>query len=460
MGRKEGNMMEHNREKLLKSYQASKSLLIYRNIAMDEMVQKWQQIITMCLQNEDPFSILGELYDWAGRLMEKVEELGISCENNVWQEYLIELILAGENVFSRRSAHRGRDSVPQALHLAVKNDLRHIQNIGEISFEALVSILHENHPVFDPPLPLPSLPSMCCSSASLSYHQAKQKIKEAFSASIDWGELAEKLSNFYQTAGYGKFAKYRAFIWTEEEMGGTLTGVAHPDPIRLTDLAGYELQKEELLRNTRQFLQGYGANNILLYGDRGTGKSSMIKALIHEFDSERLRLVEVQRHQLRFLSRIIREIRTEPYYFIIFIDDLSFEAQETEYKFLKAALEGSVEKTPDNVVVYATSNRRHLVQEFFVDRHGEEVHVQDARQEKLSLSDRFGITLVFAAPDQEQYLQIVEHLARQNNISLSADELNRQALRWAMWHNCRSGRTASQFIRDLLGQKKTAASSH
>lgn len=237
------------------------------------------------------------------------------------------------------------------------------------------------------------------------------------------------------------------------QKGGYLAGIPNPDPIRLENLIGYEEQRTEVVRNTQQFVKGYPANNMLLYGDRGTGKSSTIKALIHKFGVNGLRLIQVSKDSLADLPDILEVIRERPYRFIIFIDDLSFEEYETEYKYLKAVLEGNLEAKPDNVVIYATSNRRHLVKEFLsdVEKTGE-IRAQDTVQEKLSLSDRFGITVIFPTPDQETYLKIVEGLAEQKKLNIEKDKLRKLALQWEIWHNERSGRTAKQFIDDLQGK--------
>jgi hypothetical protein len=208
-----------------------------------------------------------------------------------------------------------------------------------------------------------------------------------------------------------------------------------------------------LIENTESFIKGKSSNNILLYGERGTGKSSSIKALLNKYSSQRLKLVEVAKYQLNYFPQILQDIRQRAQKFIIFIDDLSFESDETEYKYLKAFIEGGVEVKPENAVIYATSNRKHLIQEKWSDRvkDDEEIHANDSIEEKLSLSDRFGITITYTSPNQEQYLKIVEELAEKSNIKMPLKELHKKALLWEKWHNTRSGRTARQFINYLLG---------
>jgi predicted AAA+ superfamily ATPase len=245
-----------------------------------------------------------------------------------------------------------------------------------------------------------------------------------------------------------------------EDGHGQLTGVPAPDPIRLDQLVGYERERELVVQNTEQFLAGYPANSVLLYGDRGTGKSSTVKALLNEHAERGLRLIEVGRDDLADFPAIVRAVRNRPERFILFIDDLSFDEHERDYRGLKAVLEGSIEARPDNVVLYATSNRRHLVQERWTDRESTlsaEIHGQDTMQEKLSLSDRFGIRVVFPSPDQRRYLAVVESLAQQRGLTLAGEVLQRRALQWAEWHNGRSGRTARQFVDHLQGELGLAA---
>jgi predicted AAA+ superfamily ATPase len=290
-------------------------------------------------------------------------------------------------------------------------------------------------------------------------------LKQRFAATEDWASLAEALADQYARIGAGPFGRYSAFRWVREEgqgpSHGRLVGVAAPDPIRLDQLVGYERERALVLQNTEQFLAGFAANSVLLYGDRGTGKSSTVKALLNEHAARGLRLVEVSRDDLGDFPWIIQQLRDRPERFILFVDDLSFDEGERDYRGLKAVLEGSVEARPNNVVLYSTSNRRHLVQERWTDRESvmsAEIHGQDTMQEKLSLSDRFGIRVVFPSPDQRRYLAVVEALASQRGLVIDPDVLRRRGLQWADWHNGRSGRTARQFIDHLEGELGAAQS--
>jgi uncharacterized protein len=267
----------------------------------------------------------------------------------------------------------------------------------------------------------------------------------------NWGELVDDLAAYYQQTGVGIFGKYRALRWQ-----GQLSGIPHPDRIQIENLIGYEQQQATLIKNTTSLLAGKPALNILLYGGKGTGKSSLIKGLLNHYPESQLRLIEVSKSATIDLPLILDRLTNLPQKFIIFIDDLSFEEDDENFKALKVVLEGSVTARPTNVVVYATSNRRHLVREYFADRprpqDAGEIQMWDTVQEKLSFVDRFGITLTFEPADQPKYLEIVHHLAMEAKLSLSADDLEYRALQWATRHNGRSGRTARQFIDYLIGE--------
>ncbi|MDI3257591.1 MAG: ATP-binding protein [Kyrpidia sp.] len=273
----------------------------------------------------------------------------------------------------------------------------------------------------------------------------------------DWANLVGPLYQAFQKIGTGPAARHWVFKWESPER--KLVPVTRPDPIRLADLIGYESQRKQVLQNTEQFVRGYPANNVLLHGDRGTGKSSLVKALVHEFGPRGLRLVEVSRRDLADFPILVRLLRGQPQKFILFFDDLSFDEEETFYKDLKTLLEGGVERRPDNVLLYATSNRRHLVKERFSDRgwpsradEGDDLHLEDTVQEKLSLADRFGLTVSFLSPDQELFLRMVRHMAERAGLDVDEASLRRRALQWERRHNGRSGRSARQFIDQLAGE--------
>ncbi len=273
--------------------------------------------------------------------------------------------------------------------------------------------------------------------------------------------------DYHAANGSGIFAGHNAFTWQRSDTGsaenrkrpGYLAPVLNPDPVRLSDLIAYESEREEVIKNTEQFLDGHYANNVLLYGDRGTGKSSTVKALLNEYSRRGLRMVEIPKHLLSDFPEIVGLLAGQPHKFILFVDDLSFENNEDSFTALKAVIEGGLEIKPQNVLIYATSNRRHLIRETFSDRAGlqfggqdDEIRAMDTVQEKLSLSDRFGITVVFASPDKKRYLEIVEKLAQKKGIGLDRETLHREALKWELWYNGRSPRTAQQFINHISGR--------
>jgi predicted AAA+ superfamily ATPase len=224
----------------------------------------------------------------------------------------------------------------------------------------------------------------------------------------------------------------------------------------LDDLIGYEPQKKALTENTEAFVNGKAANNLLLYGDSGTGKSTSIKAIVNQYYDRGLRMIEIYKHQFGALSKLVSEIKNRNYRFIIYMDDLSFEEFEIEYKFLKAVIEGGVETKPDNILIYATSNRRHLIKENWSDRndmeHSNGMHRSDTMEEKLSLVHRFGVTINYSKPSQKEYFGIVNELAKRNGIEMDEKELNLKANAWELQHGGISGRTAQQFINYLAGQ--------
>ena len=262
-------------------------------------------------------------------------------------------------------------------------------------------------------------------------------------------EVAGLLADFYRKNGFGRLALHRVWRWC-----GELVPVAEFDKTVLADLVGYESQKEEVLQNTRLFLQEGRGNNLLLYGARGTGKSSLIKAVANELAEEGLCLVELPLDYIADLPRLQEALQGQPRRYIIFIDDLSFEKADQSYKITKAVLEGSVAGRGGNVLIYATSNRRHLIVENWQDREqmqhtGGEVRAGDSMSEKLSLADRFGQTVLFATPNQQEYLEIVRSLARADGVYLPQEELEKRALQWALWQNGCSGRTARQFVNSL-----------
>ncbi len=255
------------------------------------------------------------------------------------------------------------------------------------------------------------------------------------------------VKNFYATYGVGDFGINKAFCMQDD---GSIVPVSHVRSTTFDDIYGYESQKDRLVRNTAAFANGADANNVLLYGDSGTGKSTAIKAILNMFYDKGIRMIQVQKHQFVHLGALTEQLKKRNYRFIIYMDDLSFEDFEVEYKYLKAAIEGGLEEKPENVLIYATSNRRHLIKETFAEREGgDDVHRNESIQEKISLSDRFGLSIFYPKPMQQEYFSIVEHLAEREGINLDRDMLIAEARKWGVAHGGYSGRTATQFIKQL-----------
>ena len=386
------------------------------------------------------------------RLLDLATQYGF--DENLWQDYLTFLLLTTENSFSL-TAERVGVSDGSILHFAMA-DLAVFRRLfcwDFASFEAALGldcfqVLTHYRAIAKP---------------EKSYYRSVSALVRKTSRALAQSESTEAffriVTTCYRDYGVGMFGLNRAFrIRSGADGGVTFLPINNTDKTMLSDLVGYELQKRELVRNTEAFLRGQPANNVLLYGDAGTGKSSCVKALLNEYYDDGLRMIEIYKHQFHDLSAVIAAIKQQHYRFIIYIDDLSFEESEMEYKFLKAVIEGGVETRPDNILIYATSNRRHLVQETWKDRDDMEtrgdIHHSDTMEEKLSLSARFGVTINFSIPNRQQYHEIVQALAaRQLPRPMDEAELLRLADRWEIRHGGVSGRTAQQFIHYLAGKE-------
>lgn len=275
------------------------------------------------------------------------------------------------------------------------------------------------------------------------------KLAEELSGAVDDNTFLNTVCDFYKDAGVGCIGLFKAFrVGHDDNDRPVITPVISVEHKYLKDLIGYDIQKKKITDNTEAFLAGNKANNVLLFGDSGTGKSSCIKAILNEYYDDGLRMIEIYKHQFKDLSAIINQVKDRNYKFIIYMDDLSFEEFEIEYKFLKAVIEGGLEKRPDNVLIYATSNRRHLVREKYSDKEerDDDLHTRDTVAEKLSLSARFGVSVYFGSPDKKLFNEIVKGLAQKNNIKVDENTLLMEANKWELSHGGLSGRTAEQFI--------------
>ena len=388
------------------------------------------------------------LYEAVHTMVDMAANYGF--EGNLWHNYLTFLLANNENAFSTACEITGK--VEGTINELALNDFAIFKKLYDFDFTQIESALHVN-----------------CMSLISNYKNANENSK-MFNKRIrdrivelsrhlkqtrSPQEFLDTMTQFYKDFGVGKLGLHKAFrIESRKEADAEIVPITNVEHIYLKDLVGYELQKKKLIDNTEAFINGKKANNCLLFGDAGTGKSSSVKALLNEYYDRGLRMIEVYKHQFQDLPSVINQIKNRNYKFIIFMDDLSFEEFEIEYKYLKAVIEGGLEKKPDNVLIYATSNRRHLVREKFSDKEErrDDLHASDTVQEKLSLVARFGVSIFFVAPSQKEYKNIVKVLAERYGIHMPEEELYLKANQWELSHGGLSGRTAQQFINYLLGQ--------
>jgi uncharacterized protein len=376
-----------------------------------------------------------------GRLWEELAVEAGDLLPDAWQSYLVGRLLDEENPFSLGAERR--ELSPTVVE-QTRRDLTTLQILFDLDARTLLGLVEAAVPELegvwtpwrDPEAYVePSHPG-----------GPRRDLARELAAAEDWGDLVETLAQHYATHGAGPFGGHRAFRWED----GGLRAVPRPDPVRLSGLIGYEKEREPLIRNTERLLAGLPSHHALLYGLPGTGKSSTVKAVLNEYAGRGLRLVELAKEDLKELHRVLETLHDRGPRFILFVDDLSFEEHEVEYKARKALLEGSIEEPPENVRVYATSNRRNLIRERFSEREeADDVHARDTMQEKLSLAARFGLRITFPTPDQKRYLEIVFGLVKERGIKIPGEELKERALLWDRWHAGRSGRTARQFVDEL-----------
>ncbi|MGA1602443.1 MAG: ATP-binding protein [Prochlorothrix sp.] len=454
----------------------AQSLVVYAEVLHQIPGQLWLKLGRSLLTPEPDPATIGSLYGRWFRALATIDR--------PWTDWILNAILQADNPWSRAAQFQDPPALPPALTEAAAQDLRTFQAIAHWD-PAAISAHCQTLQLFTPPLPAWYRDPQPLPAAADSLRQA-----------TDWDLGLEVLAHHYRSQGIGIWGQFWAFRWSSTpdrspdspaafatpsgavlsqggdrlhlassgpvsaNPAGSWQGVAHPDPVRLEELVGYEQPKAQLIQNTEFLLAGQPALNVLLYGSRGAGKSSLVKALVPEYGPRGLRLLEVMKQQLGNLPQMLDRLRNLPQKFIIFVDDLSFEEDDEAFKALKVVLEGNVVAHPANVVVYATSNRRHLVREYFEERprpqDADEIHRWDTVQEKLSFSDRFGLTLTFEPPDQDTYLAMVHHRAARAGLRLTPEDLTFRALQWATRHNGRSGRTAQQFIDWLTAEQSKA----
>lgn len=423
--------------------------ILYRDFEQGELLEK----MTMLMEDISHPKVLygkdGEYFACIHQLVEMAGTYGFA--GNLWHDYLTYLLVNHENAFSTACEIVG--PVEGTINAFAMHDFEIFKQLYDFDLKELEKIypsvdsslitdyqnINEGSKVFNK-----RIRDRICTLT--------QKLAKAESTE----EFMDDMVQFYKEFGVGKLGLHKAF-----RIDGTvtparivpITNIAH---VHLDDLVGYEIAKKKLIDNTEAFVQGRPANNCLLFGDAGTGKSSSIKGILNQYYDQGLRIIEAYKHQFKDLNDIIAQVKNRNYKFIIYMDDLSFEEFEIEYKYLKAVIEGGLEKKPDNILIYATSNRRHLVREKFSDKEErrDDLHSSDTVQEKLSLVARFGVSIFFCAPDKKQFQNIVKTLAERHQVEMPEEELLLEANKWELQHGGLSGRTAQQFIDYLCGKNE------
>lgn len=432
-------------------YREVAKLIIYGNhentilMKMSDIFKKFDR------DEETPDKLISDIYEQIKRILEVATDYGF--DKNLWHNYLTFYLITNENPFSLTCEKVGAND--GSVNEFAKNDFKVFMNLFNYDFRPIEAALGIN----------------CFSLISdykaivkkeLMYNKNVSEKVQALSLKLetakDENEFFNYVTDFYKAYGVGMFGLNKAFRVIGGDNGVTFTPINNMDKVMLNDLIGYEIQKKKLVENTEAFVQGRKANNALLFGDSGTGKSTSIKAIVNEYYDQGLRMIEIYKHQFKDLSNVIASIKNRNYKFIIYMDDLSFEEFEIEYKFLKAVIEGGVETKPDNILIYATSNRRHLIKETWNDRNDLEsnngLHRSDTIEEKLSLVNRFGCQISYSKPSQKEFFDIVIGLARKNNVKMTDEELMAEANKWELSHGGISGRTAQQFINYCLGGRE------
>lgn len=430
-------------------YREVSKLILYRNLGEDSILRRLSEIFKRfdsCHYRSE--ELITDIYREVKAILDLATTYGF--DKNLWHNYLTFVLVTNENSFSLTCEKVGAND-GTVNHFA-RNDFQAFMNLFHYDFRPIEETL-----------------GIDCFSTLLEYKavvkqermynkNVSEKVRalsDELAAAENVGQFFDAVVTFYKKYGVGMFGLNKAFRIVEKNGEPDFVPINNLDKVVLDDLTGYEIQKKKLIDNTEAFVNEREANNCLLYGDAGTGKSTSIKAILNEYYDRGLRMIEIYKHQFKYLSQVISHVKNRNYRFVIYMDDLSFEEFEIEYKYLKAVIEGGMETRPDNVLIYATSNRRHLIRETWNDRSDmdQELHRSDTMQEKLSLVYRFGITINFSKPSQKEYFEIVRNLAKKYpQITLSDEELCAQANKWELSHGGTSGRTAQQFISYLAGQ--------
>ena len=425
-------------------------LMLYKHMEHEDVLMDMTFLMNNC-QNEyyNKEDLRALLFECVNQILELAGSHGF--EGNLWHNYLTFLLANDENAYSTECEIVGE--IEGSINKVALHDFAIFRELFAYDFHILEEALDVD-----------------CLSILEDYQNVRghgkvfnKRIRDRIcelSKKLGKSESAEDfkaiVTQFYKEFGVGKLGLHKAFRIEHTEDGAEIVPITKISHVHLEDLVGYEIPKQKLVENTEAFVEGRRANNCLLFGDAGTGKSTSIKAILNQYYDQGLRMIEVYKHQFQDLNDVIAQIKNRNYKFIIYMDDLSFEEFEIEYKYLKAVIEGGLEKKPDNILIYATSNRRHLIRETFKDKtdRDEELHTNDTVQEKLSLVARFGVTIYFGKPEKKEFQQIVRALAEKNGIEMPEEQLLLEANKWELSHGGLSGRTAQQFIDYLLGKKE------
>ena len=427
-------------------------LLIYGDMPKDSILMELSSIIREFKgENYKKDEIITRIYHQVKRILEVSTDYGF--DRNLWHNYLTYLLITNENPFSLTCEKVGAND--GSVNYFAKNDFKQFMKLFDYDFKPMEEELGidcferlQNYKAIG--------------KTELMYNKNVSEKVQSLSLKLenakDENEFFDYVTEFYKQYGVGMFGLNKAFRISDNDGKLQFHAINNMEQVALDDLVGYEIQKKKLVDNTEAFVQGRKANNCLLFGDSGTGKSTSIKAIVNEYYDKGLRMIEIYKHQFKDLSNVIASIKNRNYKFIIYMDDLSFEEFEIEYKFLKAVIEGGVETKPENVLIYATSNRRHLIKETWNDRSDVQVdngmHKSDTMEEKLSLVNRFGVTINYSKPSQKEFFNIAVELCRRAGVTMSDEEIKAEANKWELSHGGISGRTAQQFANYLAGQRK------
>ena len=434
-------------------YQEISQLLMYGDMDENEILYQMSQLFARFERGGyDKMELVRDINTQVKRLLKVATDYGF--DDNLWHNYLTFYLMMNENPFSMTCEKVGASE--GSVNRLVEKDFALFKKLFDYDFSVIEDALEIS----------------CFSSISnykaivkkeLMYNKNVSEKVRALSKQLEVcnteREFFKVITEFYKNYGVGMFGMNKAFRIEENPKGGIIfKPINNMDTVMLDDLIGYEIQKKKLVDNTKAFVEGKKANNVLLFGDSGTGKSTSIKAIVNQYYDDGLRMIEIYKHQFQYLSTVISEIKNRKYKFIIYMDDLSFEEFEIEYKYLKAVIEGGVETRPENILIYATSNRRHLIKETWRDRNDVDAsvdkHHSDTVEEKLSLVNRFGVTISYSKPSQKEFFEIVIGLARREGITMSDEELKAEANKWELHHGGLSGRTAQQFVNYCLGMEE------